>query len=115
MHLEVVKTGKNRYKLISKSNRKDPLMIHLAEMCKVYNKMSDTKVGLYNITGGEFSFFKRVYSYINKRTEIMGRKKWYAFIKGKKQMKAKKNPMSDWKAIDPQKESELVLDFLNEL
>ena len=112
MNIEVIKTSKNTYKLVTKSNRKDdPLLMHLADMCKTYNKYSDIKVGIYSITGGDFSIFKRVYSFISKRVELMKRKDYYKFIRGKKQLKAKKNPMDDWKALDPQKESEFVLDL----
>ena len=108
MKLEVIQNG-SRYKIISRSNKKHPMLIHLADILKDYNKFCPIKVGIYNIPTNDFTPFKSVYSYISKRTEKMNRKKYYKFLKGKRQMIVK----DKWVAIDPNKISTLELDFLN--
>ena len=109
MKLELIKSGDNRYKLISSSNAKHPALAHIASMVKEANKHSDIKLGIYNVTEGNFTLFKRVYSYISQRTDKMNRKRFYEFIRGKRQIKQTKNSLDAWtKSIN----SENVLEFL---
>jgi len=90
MKLELIQTGKNSYKIISTSNHRHPALVLLAELLEDSNKSARIKCGVYNIFGGEFSAYKTVYSYISERTERMTRSKFYRFLKGKVQMKARK-------------------------
>jgi len=50
MKVDIVKSGKNRYKIISKSSQKHEALEHLAEMLESYNKYADIKIGVYNVT-----------------------------------------------------------------
>ena len=88
MKIEVIQTKNNSYKFISRSNQIHPALVHLAEYLKGANKFpTNPKIGLYNITGGQFSGYVTVYSYITGRKERMNKKKYYQFIKGARQMK----------------------------
>jgi len=114
MYIELIESSKNRYKLITKNSHKHPALEHIAELLKESNKHSNIKIGIYSITGGKFSLFKRIYSYISKRVDRMNKPQFYAFMNGKRQLRAKKSTLAGWKAIDPNKVNkniEIVLDL----
>ena len=87
MKLDVIK-GRSGYRIISYSHNKHPLLTHLAICLKASNKIAPIKIGIYSISGGEFSMTKRVYSYISDKVEHMDKKKFYRFMNGKATLKA---------------------------
>ena len=113
MQLELIKSKKNSYKLISKSTQKHPLLIQLAGLIKYANKFSPLKLGIYSIHSGEFSTHITVYSYVSNRSEKMNKKKYYKWLNGKAQLKGLPSPEKVWRPIDPNKnKDENILAFL---
>ena len=91
MKLELI-TGKNgNIKMITKSNnqRKNPLLVTLADFFREANKTSKIKVGVYAIYGSQFSKTISVYSFISGNVEKMDKKKYHLFLNGRKQMTTK--------------------------
>ena len=88
MKLEITKS-KHGYRIISYTANKHPVLVHLAELVKVSNKISPIKIGIYSVSGGEFSLKKRVYSYIANRVEQMDKKRFYKFMRGEASLKGK--------------------------
>jgi len=87
MQLEIIKSKENHYKFISKSNRKHPALIYMAQHLKDLNKICPIKIGLYNISSSKFNTHVSVYSYISDSTEKMNRKAYKKFMNGKKHIK----------------------------
>ena len=89
MRLDILKS-KHGYRIISYTANKHPLLILLAELLKVSNKISPVKCGIYSVSSAEFKLTKRVYSYLADRTEHMNKKKFHKWMRGEVAMKAKK-------------------------
>jgi len=84
MHLELIKTSKGNYKIISRSNHKHPALEHLGRLLWQANKSCPVKIGVYNIVSRPFATYKTVYSYVSDRTQKMCKRYYYEFIKGRK-------------------------------
>ena len=89
MHIDIVKMKNGSYRIISKCSRKHPVLNMMAQYFEDTNKYSPLKVGIFSVTGKECSGFKNVYSYISGKTEKMNAKKYYKWLKGKRQMSGK--------------------------
>jgi len=98
VHLELLKTKDNCYKIISQHNGRHPALKHLATLLSESNKFADVKIGIYSIPPNSFQAFKSVYSYISNRVEKMGKVKFYKFIKGQKQLAPQKKV--EWNSAD---------------
>lgn len=95
MKLELVKSQKGTWKLISRSNMKNPALRQIAKLLSQANKFDECKIGVYNVTGGWFENKVSVYSYIANKTERMNRKQYTSFLDGKKHVK--QSLMKQWK------------------
>jgi len=94
MQLELIKTKKGTWKIISRSNHKNPALKEIAKLLDENNKHNDggLKIGLYNIGNSNFKTNKSVYSYISKKTNRLNRKQYKSWLEGKRQIVGERIP-----------------------
>ena len=107
MRLELIKTSTGSYKIISNSNHKHPVLVHLAQLLKGANRGSEIHAGIYNVSGGFLDTHIKVYSYISEKSEHMNRKQFYRWRSGKRQIYT--SVSKRWNPSDSEKELEEVL------
>ena len=104
------KNKPGHWKLITKSTRKHPALLKLAEILKESNKQSDFKLGIFSVPDTKFSTHQKVFSYIANRYEHMSRNKYYSWLKGACSLKSRRSRSTIWKEADSEPEIDEIID-----